>query len=553
VLDKLLQQKVISQQVHNVAVATPMSKELHPRQIPNGCATSYAPFFCDYVIQILRNDPAFGATAADRQALLDRGGLTIRTTLDPALQHIAQKAVDQAIPPKDPSRKIAAAVVEQPGTGAILAMAQNRVWGTNTKVRGQTTINYMVDQKYNGTDFGIAAGSTFKAFTMAAALEKHVSINTQIDATSPKTFTHFHNCTTGALYPPYSPTNSTTSGVMNMAKAAAYSVNTYFVAIEEKIGQCAPAALAAQLGIHDAQGRVVTDPGPSWTLGTYETTPLDMAEAYATFAARGLHCVSRAIVSVTDRTGAALRVPARSCSQVISQPIADGVNYLLHGVITGPYPGSTGAPMALAGGRPAAGKTGTIDDHAAVWFVGYTPQLATAVTVTDQRSGFEHPLLNITINGVHYGEVFGKSIPGPIWKQIMDAALAGQPFENFVPPDPKIIAGAQVRIPDLTNLSVSDAKKALAAVGLTATVSKKWVNVDAIQYGHVASSSPPFGTSVGIGSEVTLFVSTGKAPPGSQPTSSAGASGSPSASPSSSPSSSSKPSSSAQPGGSSSP
>jgi membrane peptidoglycan carboxypeptidase len=544
--------------MHDLAVATPMAKELNPKAVTNGCTTSYAPFFCDYVIQIIRNDPAFGPTTAARQALLDRGGLTIQTTLDPNVQRTAQQAVDAAIPPKDPSRKLAATVIEQPGTGAILGMAENRVWGTSNKVRGETTINYMVDRKYNGSDFGIAAGSTFKPFTMAAALEKHVSVGTVIDATSPKTFTKFKNCTTGAPYPPYSPKNSTQSGKMNMAKAAAYSVNTYFVAIEEQISQCSAASLAAKLGIKGADGKPITDPGPSWTLGTYETTPLDMAEAYATFAARGIHCASRAIISVTDRNGGPLDVPQQDCTQAIPRDVADGVNFLLHGVITGPYPGSTGAPMALAGGRPAAGKTGTIDQHAAVWFVGYTPQVVTAVAVTDPRGGFSHPLTNITINGTYYPEVFGKSIPGPIWKSIMDSILAGRKAPEFVPPDPKIIKGIQVKVPDLTNKTQAEAKVILDKLGLTFTVDPTFINVDPVQYGHIAKSDPPAGTSVGIGSEVTLFLSTGKPPPGSQPSSSPGAgqpssspgkSGGPGPSPTPTPSSSGQP----QPGASQSP
>jgi membrane peptidoglycan carboxypeptidase len=528
VLDKMLEQKLITQAQHDQAKAIPMSRELRPKQISNGCATSYAPFFCDYVIQIIKNDPAFGATASDRQALLDRGGLTIRTTLDPALQHITQKAVDDAIPPKDPSRKMAAAVVEQPGTGAILAMAQDRVWGLNSKVLGETSINYMVDTKYNGTDYGIAAGSTFKPFTMAAALEKHLSINTQINATSPKTFTHFRNCTTGALYPPYSPRNSTSSGLMNMAKAAAYSVNTYFVGLEEKTGQCLPAQIATELGIKGPDGKPIENPGPSFTLGTYETTPLDMAEAYATFAARGVHCASRSILSITDRNGATIAVPPKTCEQALTPAVADGVNYLLHGVIYGPYPNPTGGPMRLASNRPAGGKTGTIDDHAAVWFAGYTPQLATAVWVGDQRSGFKYPMYNVTINGVHYSEVFGKSIPGPIWKTVMDAALKGKPFEDFVPPDPKVIHGIQVKIPDLTNMTPADAEKALQARGLGWVISPTKVNVDAVQYGHVAKTNPAAGASIGIGSEVAIYLSTGRPPPGTGPSSSPGSSGSPS-------------------------
>ena len=185
-----------------------MAKELHPKAVTNGCSTSYAPFFCDYVIQIIRNDATFGDTAADRQALLDRGGLTIRTTLDPRIQNITQTAVNTAIPPKDPSRKIAASVVERPGTGDILAMAQNRVWGTNTKIRGETSINYMVDRKYNGTDYGIAAGSTFKAFTHGGGAGEEGGRQHAVNATVAQDVHALQELPHRAPYPPYSPRNS---------------------------------------------------------------------------------------------------------------------------------------------------------------------------------------------------------------------------------------------------------------------------------------------------------------------------------------------------------
>ena len=145
---------------------------LDPSIQPNGCTSSYAPCFCDFVIRMIKADQAFGETLVEREALLRRGGLTIRTTLDPDIQGAAMKSVTSYIPSKDPSQRAAAITLVEPGTGNVIAMAQNRDWGL--KGRGKTTYNYNVDQEFGGT-IGMQAGSTFKVFTLAAALEQDFS------------------------------------------------------------------------------------------------------------------------------------------------------------------------------------------------------------------------------------------------------------------------------------------------------------------------------------------------------------------------------------------
>ena len=409
------------------AQAIPMSALLQPTSTTNGCTTSYAPFFCDYVIRTILSDPTFGETAQEREAFLKRGGYTIKTTLNPTAQRAAFDAATKAIPIDDESKRAAAITMIEPGTGDITVMTQNREWGTTGK--GKTTYNYNVNRAMGGT-IGMQAGSTFKVFTIAAALESGIAPTEYISSPSPKTFTGFVNCETGAQFPPVTVRNSTSSGTFDMARGAAYSVNTYFMALEERIGLCRPAEIAESLGVFRGNGEPLPRV-PSFTLGSIEVTPLQMANAYATIANHGSYCKPRSILEIRDRNGHTVPVPPVDCHQVLSRNVADGTAAILTGVIDGGIPGRTGARMALADRRPAAGKTGTTNDSAAVWFLGFTPDLAAAVWVGDPRGGYAYPMKAVTINGRYYSQVFGGTLPGPIWKASMDAALQGRPITQF--------------------------------------------------------------------------------------------------------------------------
>jgi membrane peptidoglycan carboxypeptidase len=410
----------------SAAALIPITTLLKPRTVANGCTTSYAPFFCDYVLQTIRTDPAFGATPDEREAFLRRGGYTVRTTLDPKAQNGAFEAVTAYIPIEDESRRAAAITMMQPGTGSILAMTENRLWGTSGK--GRTTYNYNTDQAHGGT-IGMQAGSTFKVFTLAAALEAGISPTEYISSPSPNTFEGFVNCETGVPFEPVTVRNSTGQGSFDMARATAYSINTYFMALEERTGLCRPAEIAESMGVFLGSG----DPllrVPSFTLGTMEVTPIAMANAYATFAAHGMYCKPRSILEIRDRDNRSIAVPPKQCQRVLSQDVADGVTALLTGVVDGYISGRTGQAMSLED-RPAAGKTGTTNESAAVWFAGFTPDIAATVWVGDPRGGFAHPMKDITIAGKYYSQVFGSTLPGPIWKQAMTAASLGTKPTEF--------------------------------------------------------------------------------------------------------------------------
>jgi membrane peptidoglycan carboxypeptidase len=425
VLGRMVTMGYITQAEANQVGAIPTKSFLHPSRPHNGCTSSYAPFFCDYVYRTLLSDPAFGKTPGDRQNFLKVGGYTIKTSLDPIAQKAAQDSAEKHIPAKDPSRKVAAVTMVRPSTGEIVAMAENRAWGV--KGRGYTTYNFNVGVA-DGGSIGAQAGSTFKAFTLAAALESGISPYEVIDAPQRATFDGFKSCSNDSPFAPYTVNNSTGAGAFNMLQGTAYSINTYFMALELRTGICKPAAIAQKLGLYRGDGTNLQRV-PSFTLGTQEVTPLGMASAYAGFANHGIHCDPIAITQIVDRNGKSLPIPSANCKQVIPRNIADSVTTILSQVIDGPLPGRTGAAMSL--GRPAAGKTGTVNDSAAVWFVGYTPDLATAVATYDPRGGYGYPMKDLVIGGQYFSQVFGSTLPGPIWHDAMLAALAGTPPTPF--------------------------------------------------------------------------------------------------------------------------
>jgi membrane peptidoglycan carboxypeptidase len=484
------------------ATATKLGIDL-PKNIGNGCNDSRIPFFCDFVLKTILNDKTFGATREDRTRLLLRGGLTITTTVDRKVQAAAQKAVMNYVHPRD---KVASAVVTvQPGTGDIKAMAVSRGYGDG---KGEIKFNPATDRAYGGSN-GFQAGSTFKVFVAAAALEKGYPFNYPIRSPYRKEIGPVQTCA-GLDYAQWDPANESSSenGTYTLQTGIADSVNTYFAQLEEKIGVCRPAQIARLLGVKTADNKALAQI-KSFTLGTNLVSPLSMAEAYATFAARGEHCNAVAISGIVDSAGKNLPVPSANCEQAIEEKVADGMNQLLQGVMQF----GTGARVAL--GRPSAGKTGTTDSRYNVWFIGYTPELATAVWAGNPSppSG-GYPLVNRLIGGRYYGNVCGGCLPGPIWRQTMTDALDGTPASTFATAPSDVVNGAPKPVPSVTGMAVKNAKATLRAAGFAPIVAKNRVFVDNAPIGTVAYTSPGPGGSAYQGQTVTVYVSAG---PRSQP------------------------------------
>jgi membrane peptidoglycan carboxypeptidase len=477
------------------ASATPLP-DVKPDKTQRDCDAPEvtAPFFCDYLLNELSNTDvgkALGGTVQARQDRIFRGGLTIHTSLDPKVQLAAQTAVDQKLPRTDPSGAVAATDVVEPGTGLIKAMAVNRQYGDQS-IAGATKVNFA-----NGGKAGMQAGSTFKVFTLTAALEMGMAENTAINSPAKYTSPVFKN---GPL--PYEPRNAgdSESGVFDMVSGTAHSVNTYFIQLAERTGLDAPYSLAERLGIQrNKLGKYgPLDRGvPSGVIGAFEVSPLAMAGAYATFAARGVYCPPRAVVSIESPSGP-IAVPANPCSQAVPQGVADTVTDVLTHTITS---GTASRNGQL--GRPAAGKTGTTNDSTAAWFIGFTPQLTTAVWVGKSTPA---PLKG-KIAGVTYKQLYGGDLPTQIWKQTMQGALEGVPAKDFPPADPAVVKGQTSPVPDVTGKSYAEAAAIITRAGFYPSPGSAANSL--LPAGATVTTSPGPGAPAGVKATVFVIPSTG--------------------------------------------
>ncbi|WP_033220141.1 transglycosylase domain-containing protein [Kitasatospora phosalacinea] len=422
VINKLLEYKHITPEQAKAALEAPLGIKYSEPQ--NGCITAQngMGFFCDYVRHVVKQDPAFGATAADRQKLWSQGGLKINTTIDPDKQSAMYNAVTKKVYVTDPVS--AAGTMVEPGTGKILAMAQTRPYGLDTS-KNQIVLNLNVGASMGGGN-GFSPGSTFKPIVAAAALESGIPISQEYPSPYSMEYPKMSTCE-GSTHDPQTLTNESSSerGPYSLQIAMQKSVNTYFIQLEQQMGLCPVKQMTDKLGLGTLANGTKIQQVASMTLGTQEVSPLQMAGAYAAFAARGLYCSPVAITSVTGANGKSIGVPSANCNQAMSQTTADGINTLLLGVTEK----GTGSALGLDDGRQIAGKTGTTDNRYAAWFTGYTPDLATSVWLGGV--GGNVPMRNIRIGGKPFEAVYGSDGPGPIWQKAMNDALDGSTPRSF--------------------------------------------------------------------------------------------------------------------------
>ncbi|MGW7436295.1 transglycosylase domain-containing protein [Streptomyces sp. NPDC054849] len=439
VLQRMADTKDISQAEAEAAKAKPVTlKVTRPK---NGCITAVkgAGFFCDYVRNSFLTDPVFGKTREERAKVWNQGGLTVRTTLDPQSQDAANESIKDHVYQED---SIATAVtMVQPGTGRVLAMGQSKPYGFG---KNETQINYSVDKRMGGSNFGFQVGSTFKPFIAAAALEGGMPPTKVYQAPNKMDYPSPISRCDGSQYvnPSYkreTAENETEDeiGPYSLRTAMEKSINTYFVDMIGEIGLCPVTEMTQKLGVVPADGSKLPE-SPSIALGSAELSPLTMANAYATFANRGVYCTPVAIESITDAHGKALAVPKSTCARAMSTETADTINTLLGGVIDS----GTGERAGLTD-RDSAGKTGTTDSRYNAWFVGYTPNISGAVWV-GSGGAKKITMENIVIGGKPFQKVFGGGLPGPIWKDAITGALAGHEALRFTTvsiPEPNLPSG----------------------------------------------------------------------------------------------------------------
>ncbi|MEI5676216.1 MULTISPECIES: transglycosylase domain-containing protein [unclassified Nocardioides] len=446
VLDRMAQLNVIPQERADRVKERSLGLRVQPAN--NGCTSASAPFFCDYVLKYLMRDKSLGRTRADREQILKSGGLTIRTTLDQRFQDAADKAVtDTVSSPK--ANAIGGLAMVEPGTGEVRAIAQSRPMGRNKKA-GQTFINYAVNEKY-GTAKGFQGGSTFKAFVLAQAIEDGIPLSEAINSPSPGTFQEedYEDCDGEPYgYGEFQVPNSTTGSIVaNMYNGTRLSVNTFFLGLEKMTGICEPYNLAKKMGLDltnptgDKRGNGA-ERVPNFTLGVADVSPLEMAEAYATFAARGKHCDTRPVTSIEDSKGNVLKEYKPTCTRVMQESTADAVSDVLRGLLEG-----SGFAAAQNLGRDAGGKTGTTNNGNSVWFAGYTPTMAAAAMIAGaNQEGSPSSLNGVDIGSqTIYGAVSGSRLAAPIWGSAMRATLDLYENKDFVYPSG--VAGAGVTAP----------------------------------------------------------------------------------------------------------
>ncbi|WP_406267185.1 transglycosylase domain-containing protein [Actinacidiphila glaucinigra] len=421
VLQRMADVKDITQAAADEAKKKPLGLKI--TQPKNGCITAVngAGFFCDYVRQVFLSDKTFGKTKGERSKRWDQGGLTIRTTLDPKAQRSVQDSISRHVYKSD---DVATAVtLVQPGTGKIVGMGQSRPYGFK---KNQTQINLSVNQSMGG-GVGYQPGSTFKPITAAAAIEQGTDAATTYP--SPYKMTYPSPVTTcgGNWVNTEGSTveneNESEKGPYSLKEATAKSVNTFYVQLISDIGVCPVVEMANSMGVQRANGKKLSQV-PSLTLGSQEVSPLTMANAYATFANKGVYCSPVAIESITDANGKKLKVPQSKCKRAMTEQTAATLNTLLKGVVED----GTGQQAGLSD-RDSAGKTGTTDERFAAWFVGYTSDMAGAVWVGDPAH--KRHMTTITIGGVYHAKVFGADTPGPIWRDAMSGALTGTSSSNL--------------------------------------------------------------------------------------------------------------------------
>ncbi|TCN41890.1 membrane peptidoglycan carboxypeptidase [Kribbella orskensis] len=502
VLRRMRELGVITAKQTNDAIKAPVIDKKKILKVRNGCASSRYPFYCDYVVSKLLDNPALGRTPKDRDHFLKTGGLTVKTSLDPRIQSAAQASIKAHSKTTDTA--IAAITVVEPGTGLVKAMVQSKPHGNG---KNETAYNYNVEKSYAGGYGGFQNGSTMKAFVLAAAIQKGLPLTYRINSPAQINLSgkKFRTCTGFTRDPDYRPQNSTRSGNLTMVEAARYSTNTYFLQLSQRTGLCAPATIAADLGMYNAQTLQPLDQVVSFTLGVGYVTPLMLSNAYATFAARGKYCSPVVVTALLDKTRKPIRTPSIDCRQAIAPEVADGVNRVLSAVME---PGGTGGRLNF-GNWDLAGKTGTIQDNRAVWFAGYAPNLAAAAVVADANLPYTNLMYGHTLDGKDISDPTGSGTAGPLWQTAMEKALDGMPLLRFVAPSNRVARGDTADLPPVSGKSPDEAANILRQAGFDVVISDERVDSPEAE-DTVAYTDPRSRDGAPEGSLVTIYVSNGQ-------------------------------------------
>lgn len=431
-----------------------------------------APYFVDYVRQWILNDPRFGDTPGARAQLLYGGGLRIETTLDRRLQTAAEDAVARVV--HEPDDPYAALVAIDARTGAVRAMVGGRDFFDPSDPRAKFNL---------ATQARRQPGSAFKPFVLTTAL----SVGIPEDKVY-KGGARISIPIGGGEVWEVKNFDERAYGPMSLRTATIFSVNVVYAQVMRDVGPVRVVSTAHKMGIVSPIKAV-----HAVGLGSEEVTPFEMTSAFQTLANDGLHIDPYAVTRITDPAGQVLFEASPERTQALEQPLAARVNDILQDVM------KQGTAVEARIGRPAAGKTGTSENEADAWFVGYTPELVAGVWV-----GFPEGRVSMTPPRTRE-TILGGTWPAYIWRQFMSSALADTPASQFPPPGGESVLSGIEPLINLAGYEIASAEAYL--VGLGYKVQKIYEYSDEYPPDRVLRQDPAPGARLPAGGTVKLWIS----------------------------------------------
>lgn len=440
VLKLMLQEGYITQKQYTEAVNTPLKDTLKVQSVNVGCQDTgdYA-YFCDFVVRRIQNSEEFGKTRAERNKLLQEGGLKIVTTLDVEANSMMMDTARRTIPPDDPSGMEIAMAAVKPGTGEVLGFGLNRHYDATPAAANdptKTSQNYAVDL-VDGGGSGWTIGSSWKPINLIAWMEAGHSINDNLQTTTTYPTTDFACSNYSGGADSWNVSNAMGAGTVNPESpflGLVRSHNTTQASMGAILKLCKVANTATELGYHDAATGETIDKTqvytPSMMIGSVNVSPLTMASIFAVYASNGVQCNPIAISKVTDKDGNDLKVPSANCHQAVDKDIIQTLAYTLNqGTVR---PDGAGWSFRLVDGRKSFGKTGTSEDLAVSGGSFIPNQIAAFAVVGDAQNPYTNRISNIAINGRYNSYWDGSTIAGPAVTDFFNSYISKKkiPIDN---------------------------------------------------------------------------------------------------------------------------
>ncbi|TCE16483.1 penicillin-binding protein [Bifidobacterium longum subsp. longum] len=440
VLKLMLQEGYITQKQYTEAVNTPLKDTLKAQDVNVGCQDTgdYA-YFCDFVVHRIQNSEEFGKTRAERNKLLQEGGLKIVTTLDVEANSTMMETARNAIPPDDPSGMEIAMAAVKPGTGEVLSFGLNRYYDATPAAANdptKTSQNYAVDLA-DGGGSGWTIGSSWKPINLIAWMEAGHSINDNLQTSTSYPTTDFACSNYSGGADSWNVSNAMGAGTVNPESpflGLVRSHNTTQASMGAILKLCKVADTATELGYHDAATGETIDKTPVYTpsmmIGSVNVSPLTMASIFAVYASNGVQCNPIAINKVTGRDGKEFKVPSANCHQAVDKDIIQTLAYTLNqGTVR---PDGAGWSFRLADGRKPFGKTGTSEDLAVSGGSFIPNQIAAFAVVGDAQNPYTNRISNIAINGRYNSYWDGSTIAGPAVTNFFNSYISKKkiPIDN---------------------------------------------------------------------------------------------------------------------------